>query len=445
MKKIAVLLVPLMLIASVLTGCQTSGSGGTDTENETASADAAKTKELQQNDYRGGVMRTLCIKDSVLKTLDEMKANNITIRQDSPNSFWTADGYQDFVSTFLDTSIIDDTCYFNEEETSWEVVCNQMASVPSSFTMVNTDSETGYSLKTGVVITRNEKDDYAVSEVEGAVSCDSANSMVYKGIQNYRILYDCDKDWCKAYAEMTIDATLPKATAQLYEYMRVDDNTFVVQTSRERMIVILAPAEKDTDLREREVREFYYSKLVRDGMRTTFEPYEPLPEMDEAYELEMSDNKRRNEFMATYPCFNERGDISVYYGQNDSVFYRSPTEITPDNFVFEDKSLQQAICYKDGVLVATTYNKLSGNYERFVYAKKDAKDSASKELEAMVEIKNLVGIQEVEEQTTEPVTTTATTTTTTVTTVQTDENGNPVETEAESETTAEGTEEGATE
>lgn len=134
-------------------------------------------------------------------------------------------------------------------------------------------------------------------------------------------------------------------------------------------------------------------------MRTTFTPYLPLPEVDEAMGEVLDANVEHNSYMDTYKGFNEDGDIAILYGQHDSVFYRDPKDIVvPEKFVFEDKSLQQAICYKDGVLVVTTYNKLSKAYERFTYAMKEVDgkkvdSSIADELEKMVAINKLVGIQ----------------------------------------------------
>ncbi|MBR0542352.1 MAG: hypothetical protein IJK26_09130 [Clostridia bacterium] len=395
-KKILTVTLTLAMSLTMITGCGKKGgetSGNSQSAEEAAQLDR-KTIELRQNDYRGGITRMQAVQDNVLKVMEQMKSNNIIIREDSPNSFWSAEGYQDFVATFLDTPIINDTCWFNEEEGDWQTTLQMMGKVENSFTQKQDDGT--YRLK--ATVERNEKDDYTVTGVQGWVSFDVNLKKKYEGNCIWRVLYDCDKDWCKAYCTMTITDKIPDATVQMFEYMRVDDNTFIVQTSRERLMVVLKPVEEDTDLREREVKEFYYSKLVQEGMRTTYSPYEVLPEYDEATGTSIKENERQNELMAEYQNgINENGDLAVRYGQNDSVFYRSPSAITPANFVFEDKSLQQAISYKDGVLVVTTYNKLSKIYERFTYSLKDADTSIVGELEKLVEINNLVGIQEVPE------------------------------------------------
>lgn len=391
-KNIFSVLLAIMVVCS-LSGCEKSGNA--ESSNTSGVELDIQTKELRQNDYRGGVKRTQALQDSVIKVMEAMKANNTVIRQDSPNSFWTADGYQDFVSTFLDTAIINDTQWFNEEETDWTTIMTQIITTQNSFS--NGGGQEEGKLQSGVSVTRNEKDDYSVTGVPCVVNVVLEKTpYTYSGKANYCILYDCDKDWCKAYATMSVDNSLPVITASLFEYQRVDANTFIIQTSRERLMVVLAPAENDIDIRNREIKEFYYSKLVAEGQRTTFTPYEPLPEEDEITKTVLRENQKMNEKMANdFPVMNAEGDLCSRYGERDSMFYRSPKEINK-GWVFEDKALQQGIVYKEGILIVTTYNKLSGNYERFIYSRTDADTTNLKALEDLVEIENLVGIQSVE-------------------------------------------------
>ena len=160
----------------------------------------------------------------------------------------------------------------------------------------------------------------------------------YEGNLDYHILYDCDKDWNKAYVELEISkGNFPNVTAQLYEYARIDNDTFAIQTSRERLIVILKPLvmdavdEKgnpiipDADLRHREIKEFYYSKLVADGARSSFIAFEPLSEYnaDGTYN---SKNTEVNKDVSEYTLLNEKGDLATIYGVNDSIFLHDSLE-----------------------------------------------------------------------------------------------------------------------
>lgn len=443
-KILSVMLACVMCVSCLtLTGCQGKQSPEEKAAAEKAeAANATATKELQQNDYRGAIKRTDAIRTLILNTVENMKVNNATARDSNPNSYWTAEGYQEFVSTFLATEIINDTSLFNEEETKWEDILHALTTYDNNFNGDATQEDDGtvtYKMLAGIKIVRNEKDDYTVSGVPFSFYSNyNYSQAAVEGKANYRILYDCDKDWAKAYALADIKNLDNPITTVFYEYMRIDDNTFVIQTEKERLIVKLAPVEQDTDLRERTVTEFYYSRLVDEGMRTTFEPYEPLPEQDLVTGKDISANIKHNSEMAEMPYFNESGDISNRYGIHDSAFFIEPSKITEDNFVFEDKALQQAICYKNGILVVTTYNKLSDSYEQLTYAVKGSSEADITALEGKVQIKNLVGILEIPKQevtTPEGTETDATTPTETGTegteTTSTDGSPNPAPTASE--------------
>lgn len=344
-------------------------------------------KKLKANDYEGGYSRAIALEENVLALMDDMKQNNGKIREKNPNSFWLTDGYQDFVTNFMWSQIAEDTCLFNEERTNWDTVVSETGKLDAVFT--EADGENGYKLMNGVNIVRNEKDDYSIY---GAKTTGK-----YAGSLEYRVLYDCDKDWAKAVSTLTLEgdgAEIPSITDDMFEYARLTDDTFAIQTAKERLYLVLESVDKDTDIRERKIKEFYYSRLTLDGARTTFTPYKPKPEADEEVGEYNAENAAYNEKMSAYPEINEKGDFAYQYGENESIFKKNMSEITPE-WVFEDKSLQQAIVYKGGNLVVTTYNKISQKYERFIYSRGDADEKLIPEIEGMVNIKNLVGVQEV--------------------------------------------------
>lgn len=342
-------------------------------------------KILQQNDYMGTIFRTMKLKENTLSVIDEMKSNNSTIRADSPNSYWNTDGYQDFVIDFLNQKIIDDTSWFNEETYDWQTTVKKISSTKNSFTKFEDNK---YKLGDGVYIARNEKDDYSIYG--------NLHSNKFEGTVKYNTLYDCDKDWAKSVETVKLsNAELPTVTEQLFEYGRLSDNTFAIQTSRERLFIVLEPTEEDKPIGERVISEFYYSKLIKDGARTTFTPFKERSEIDTLTGEYSKDNQSYNSTMNALKIVNENGDLADRYGANDSMFLKdSIDEITPE-WVFEDMSLQQAIVYKNGNLVVTTYNKLSEKYERFIYSLADADENMIPEMENMVNIKNLVGVREI--------------------------------------------------
>lgn len=394
MKRAAVIAVTMMCIASVFSGCTTSKDANGNDEAKAKAAAETLAKEMKQNDYRGGVIRTGQLKNAVLSTMETMKSNNITLRESNPNSFWTTEGYQDFVVNFLSEPIINDTQWFNEEETTWEDIVDQMNKVQSSFTI---PSDGSYTLKPGIEVQKNEKDDYTILNVpvEGLMFTNKDTSPSdFTGIETYKILYDCDKDWCKAYSILDLNTELiPDIVPELFEYARLNNDTFVIQTSRERLLVILDPSEQDVDFTQRTVKEFYYSKLVQDGMRTTFKPYQALAEYDEETGEYLEDNSMMNKAIQGYKVINGNGDIATQYGKSDSLFLNPDVSSIGIDWVFEDKSLQQAICYKDSCLVATTYNKLTESYERFTYVAESVTDPDKhiQELINLVEKDELVG------------------------------------------------------
>lgn len=391
MKALRVISLTLAAALSLtLAGCENgdtaSSPDGTTSDAVPVVIDTA-TKEMRQNDYRGGVMRTYALKDNVLAIMEGMKRNNSVVREDNPNSFWTTSGYQDFVATFLTSPIINDLQWFNEEQTDWNTLVSQMLSVENSFTQY--DGEGGFAQKyQSMSVWRNEKDDYEIYGTSGGLRTVDGN---YNGSLSYRILYDCDKDWCKAYSTMPLGTSeIEDVTVEMFEYARVKENVFAIQTVQERLLVVLEESDTDMDIRERPIKEFYYSRLSG-GMRTNFVPYEPLPEIDDDGNT-LHDNVRYNSEMAKYRLFNKEGDFAALYGRNDSMFLEDNVSAIDHSWVFEDGALQQAIIYKEGTLVVTTYNKLSEKYERFIYSIEKAKAELIAEIEAMVNIEGLVGV-----------------------------------------------------
>jgi len=376
---LAMTLVIAMLIA--LTGCTIGGKKPVQTDE----LDEA-TRELRQNDYRGGIVRLTTIRDMALDTIKDMKANNDTVRSDIPNGYWTQDGFQDFVTTFLESQLIEDTCAFNEEESDWSYVLSYLVSNKNSFTKKNSDG--AYVAKyQDMEVTRNEKDDYSITGI-------TAKYEGVSGTADYRILYDCDKDWVKCVVTLTPSNEYPTVTINLLEYGRINDNSFAIQTNKERFLVIFEDAKEDTDLRERKIKEFYYTKLSG-GQRTSFNPVEYLPEYDENGELN-ANNIEKNNFMSLYSAFmNDKGDLATAYGYTDSIFLAKAdlSDITA-NWVLEDKALSQAVIYKDNNLVVVTYNKLTQGYERFIYVRGTANEQSIDAICDMIDISGLEGLNE---------------------------------------------------
>ena len=417
-KKLISISLAAIMGLSVLTGCDKFNIGG-DKQEQGQVIDTA-TKEIRQNDYRGSVIRTQAIRDQILTVVKGMMANNSTIRAGQPNNFWSDDDYKDFVINFLTCPIINDTGLMNEEETDWDTVISTTLKTNNSFTQVG---ENGYASKyPNIQFIREYKDHYWIKGVTGIG--------LYNGLVNgdltYRIDYDADKDMSGAYAamEVSVDGT-KEINPQMFEYRRLSDDAFLIQTSNERIYIEFesltgnadsstnsatseaaetkadTPAPDKYDLRNRKVKTFYYSRLTG-GVRTTFKPYELQPEYDDDNFFLSEVSQRNNEYINSY-YLNENGDlINVYGRKSDSMFliYARPqssngkttyTYWVKDNdgvkeasfkdWVFEDTALKQGIVYENGAMVVDNYNNLTEMYDQFIYyvnGKDDAETTANK-------------------------------------------------------------------
>lgn len=406
----------IMLASSVmLTGC------GKDAEKEKAEQAKSTLEKLDeeweyqstslyQNDYRGSVYRSYVLQKKVLDATEYMKSGNNVIREENPNSYWNVKGYQEFVTNFFTIPIIYDTEDISEESVACPTWADTVARISADTNSFTVAGDEGNVLKSGITISRNEKDDYTIKGLTWSInSLDSS----YNGTLTYRILYDASKDWAKAYAQMPLFSYRSKninGTAQIYEVRRIDNNTYVLQTSTERLLVVLKPVEEDTDIRLREIKEFYYSRLRTDIARSTFETSlliegtsryaKAFNEFAEKFNeeekmgtihfstLEEMWNKQVNEVNSHFSeAVNEWGDLADRYGENDSIFYASAEDLTnPKLYVFRDTHLQQAFAYKDGVLVVANYNKLNDTYENPIYIAEGSDAKLKDELNALITV-----------------------------------------------------------
>lgn len=375
-KSIAALLIVCSAVS--LTAC-TSPLKKDKTETQTSNP------EIQQNDYRGGITRTENLKQLVENTINNCKEKNISIRKDNPNSFWDSEGYKDFVSTFLSTPLIKDTQWFNEEETTFDQIVSQMSSVANSFTKKKDDGTYAFANQ-DLTISRIEKDEYSVT---GLQSYFTKGKITISGKSSYRVLYDCNHDWCKTYVTITPNNSevLPNITSDIFEYARLDENTFAIQTSDERLYVKLGGNAND-DLSKRPVEEFYYSRLDGETNTAEFKEYTPLNTINSNGDY-VQDNYQKNKVFENYPWLNENGDIGFKHGLYDSLCANVETAAkNKENWVMVKKTAntstteattaskkasspyegyKQYITYKNNTLTVITYNKLSENYEEFTY------------------------------------------------------------------------------
>lgn len=462
--------------AGVLAMCSLTACGGKDEEAEKAAKlQAQKVAELKQNDYRGGLKRAGAIQTVTLNVIKEMKGANENVRKDNPDSYWNMKDFEEFVADFLTPDIIADTQWFNEEETDWETVLKTISTSKNSFTK---KVDGAYSLQDEVKIQRIEKNEYEISGVPSKYESYSPVTKEWKTIsstETYYIMYDSDKDWCKAYVVTPIGTSangiVGEPVTSMFEYARLDADTFIMQTSRERFYIKFEPVvrkvneetnqlEADTPIDKRVIKEFYYSKLMRNGTRSKYQPYQPLPEKDLYTDTELFENKRKNEDFRNYSFMNDEDDLRSFYGRKETIFKGSLSDmqkaLTPE-WVFEDTSIQAALAYRtnndlttnaenkmdklEECLAVTVWNKLTELYESYTYKRNSTTDAWVKDTEKFIEKKNFGGEvvlkpEEVAPETTAPAAPAETTTTTTTTeAVETDADGNPVTKPEDTETT----------
>lgn len=290
--------------------------------------------EIQQNDYRGGIMRTKALKQLVENTINTCKEKNTSIRKENPNSFWDSEGYKNFVSNFLSSSLINDTKWFNEEETSFDEIVQQLSKTENSFTTKRDDGT--YALASqDIKITRVEKDEYTVT---GRQSAFSKGKTSISGVMNCRALYDCNHDWCKAYMTLQPNNSdvLPDITTNIFEYARLDENTFAIQTADERLYIKLGGNAGDS-IDKRPVEEFYYSRLDGENNTADFKSYVAANTIDSNGDY-VQENYQKNKVYENYPWLNENGDISYIHGLYDSLCANVDAAKDKENWVMAKKT-----------------------------------------------------------------------------------------------------------
>lgn len=352
-----------------------------------ATEEAVTNLEVQHNDYRGGILRATTIGENVMKVVSSFKKKNAEIEKNNPNTYWSSKDYQEFVTTFLNNKIIKDTQCLTEITVSWEEVPNYVyggANGNNSF--VTVDSE-GSAVKTypSIQLIRNEKDDYTINNMVTYWNSDNN----FNSDMEYNCLYDCNHDWIKTNITYTPSNTLlPIITDGLFEYARIDENSFVIQTENERLYVKFKSAEPNVLLADREIETFFYSKLNGRNTLSDFEPYKEK-EISNMTGLEISsetnaNNRTLNNIFSKEKNLGEDGTIGTQYCMKHSIFSTIFAKNTVNPFDttnleswkkwveaycdFTDatkNACSQVIEYTDGNLSVKAYNKLTNYYEQF--------------------------------------------------------------------------------
>lgn len=384
-KAASAILCMAMLITS-LAGC---GSKQPSPEEEAAAAAAAKVQrelvEVNQNDYRGAVMRVEAIKSAMMNIVEGFNERNQAITSQRPSDFWNSDSYKYLDTNLLNHSMWEPTIYFNETETAWQDVVNATTAL---FYIEGTTN-----LKVNdLSIEHPEANSYKLIYRENAkVPFYKNGEQTYNFLTHYEVTYDANHDWarCVRYREFSDH----KLYDGLFEYARISDTEFVVQTTTERLYVKYAeglydynepktetsevsenaesgtaqesqaqpeteentPAELHNPLKEKPIVEFYYTQLNGEPRYSYAEVV--VPENEKPFFSFFDEDGSAVRMGFTNVDENDKY-VCIYDAENDSIF-KDLSAVGNKDWVFADKGrFKLSFEYYDYMMTVKNENQL---------------------------------------------------------------------------------------
>lgn len=221
----------LSLTASLLAGC---GTQTATPEQQAAAAEAAAQQqalvEVNQNDYRGAVMRVESIKKAVMGVVDGFNERNNAIVSEQPSDFWNSDSYKYLGMNLLNYDVWFETSFFNETETTWDEAVDYTLAQ-----FMNAD-QTAYTVQ-NLSVERIEANSYKLTYMEPNIKVPfyKNGEQGYSFTTIYEVTYDANHDWAKC-TRWRVGGN-HRICDGLFEYARISDTEFVIQTETERMYV----------------------------------------------------------------------------------------------------------------------------------------------------------------------------------------------------------------
>lgn len=370
-KKIFGFLMSFMLIALSISGCASDEEKQQKLIEEQKKASAAM--EVNQNDYRGGYMRVDAIKTKIVAIVESFnQVQNDNIMVSSPSDYWNDENFLYFTNNFLVTTQFDDTQYFNELETDWETAYNATL---SCFKDAN-----GNYLKPYVTNDlKIEKDSTTNNLYELCYTVPNINPEYLLSDYAIQIPYEvtCTFDANHDWLQMKKVGTIQKKTVyneadsqdklypceELVEYGRQKStNSFIIQTSKERLYVTYETLEGTTEnefnpLVNARIVSFTYSKLSDAKLPVYMEE-----KIEEAREDDLNGlfGTKANSLYLT-----ENGDIVNRYNLRDSIFLHID-DITADwvlEYPMEEGYYDTYITFDGSDMTVYNQNKLSEKME----------------------------------------------------------------------------------
>lgn len=356
-RRILCLSLSALIISTMLVGCTTSngeaGASGNEVVNTTENI------EVNQNDYRGAVMRTEAIKGNIMNIVNEFNGRNSAIVTENPSSYWDSDAYKYLSLNFLNSDIAQQTIFFNETETDW-------ATVDSATRGLFSDEE-GNMLVSEYLLVREMENQYNLSYKQSGLYAWFQNRTA-TFVNNISVLYDANHDWARATrTRKEIYGTSPLVNDGIFEYARLGNNSFAIQTETERLYVVYEDTLYDeanaselltNPLANKEIVYFAYSRL--NG--------EILPQY---YAVDFDENTGEyiihfgNEVNNSIDVDTD-GNYVRQYNPCDSMFLN--IESVGTDWVLEQNGLfSQVLIYENGNLTVKTLNELSEQLEYTIF------------------------------------------------------------------------------
>ncbi len=377
-----------LLSVSVLAGCGTNPeaeAAALQAQQEAAAAQMALT-EVNQNDYRGAIMRVESIKKALMGVVDTFNERNNAITSESPSNFWSSDSYKYLGMNLLNYDVWYNTSFFNETETTWD------EAVEYTKQLYGADPETGYiSSVQNFNIERVEANIYKMTYTEPNIKVPyyKYGEQGYTFGTVYEITYDANHDWAQCVRYRTFSGK--KIADGLFEYARISDTEFVVQTETERLYVKYADGLYDyndgvvsgdavsTDetsgqtadataqpvlhdpLSEKPIAEFYYTQL---NGAPRYEYAEiVVPEEEDALPFFSFFDGNSTIIQQGFNEINDNLEyVCIYNAERDSIF-NDMTQLGKD-WVFADNGrFKLSLAYYDDMLVVKNENTLVNKLE----------------------------------------------------------------------------------
>ena len=329
----------LILTSLLLAGCK--DKSGSETEQQ-----ATVTPQPEANDYNGALGRIGRISGDAQTIISSYMENAKAVMEQNPTDYWTVSDFFHINLEFPDLTAREHTEYLNERAT-WEETYNLVYK-----TFLNSEGKLS---PKSLSITRNSEGDYTVYFKDYV---DTPRGRVFTD-RTVNCIYDASHDWLRTYVLDYSKTDKVNFLDYLIEYARLENDTFLVQTQKERFACTYNP--------DGTVKSFWYSQLNAKKDRAKYHPY-IVTEPDIPVSLSGEPTKA-----IEYVDVDTTGKNLNIYDSDDTIFTRLSSFDSDSGFsidtekvkawVFEEPTTLVSASYEDGILTVQKINELSGELE----------------------------------------------------------------------------------